>query len=493
MAAVGENPTVYPKKAGRWNRNKEAEPVEESPCCAPTAQAPPSRKGGNCPSYIIQHYHSTGCCTGAFTWRAAQLNPDKSLRMCKEPREFRETTKDDIQLSRDDKRRGGGPRVGPFQETIPGNHWVALPKYDLTTNCRSTAFNERMHVEWENHVDHILHNDGELPTASVVAKAGFRSCAPCCRDMLALARPTGKTFIMVDLADDDERGTFHFVTGDKYLPIAKEACNPDEIQQLKTIVMDAQADRYATSDAIHEAVIQLGVPVDEMAQSFYLEDPALLPANCAKHVKGQKLLDVLHAEHFARLSAEYGASIMRGKDRPESEKEAVRKTREKGRALLLQAWSAVFPKDEYSKHKIQLEIYVAGATTPILPDDPEGYLKCRRSVGARRMGGGAVVPGSKDKRWSKKPKGPKTPKLTASALQGVDEDAETAASSTEEVAVGARVPMPVKAKDFDAASAAGASTHMEDDASSMASGFTEEQGWDENAFSDQELHLDECL
>merc|ERR1712032_1302212 len=95
---------------------------------------------------------------------------------------------------------------GAFQETIPGASWQSLPKYDFTTNNRSTAFNERMHVEWENHVEHILQNGGELPLASVVAKAGFRSCAPCCRDMLALARPTGKTFIMVDLAEDDKRG-----------------------------------------------------------------------------------------------------------------------------------------------------------------------------------------------------------------------------------------------------------------------------------------------
>ena len=42
---------------------------------------------------------------------------------------------------------------------------------------QGSAFNERMHVEWENHVDHILQNGGQLPTASVVAKAGFRSCA----------------------------------------------------------------------------------------------------------------------------------------------------------------------------------------------------------------------------------------------------------------------------------------------------------------------------
>merc|ERR1719253_91457 len=162
------------------------------------------------------------------------MNPDKMLFMCTAPREYRETTMAHIQTSLDDKRRGGGPRVGPFQETIPGSGWQALPKYDFTTRHRSSAFNERMHVEWECHADHILEHNGELPVASVVAKAGFRSCAPCCRDMLALARPTGKTFIMVDLADDDNRGTFHFACGDKYLPIPKEALEQHQIDSLKT-------------------------------------------------------------------------------------------------------------------------------------------------------------------------------------------------------------------------------------------------------------------
>jgi hypothetical protein len=128
------------------------------------------------------------------------LDPKKDVYMCEEPREYRRTTMQDVQFSLDDKRRGGGPRVGPFQEAIPGDDWHALPKYDFTTRKRSTGFNERMHVEWENHVDHILANKGELPTASVVAKAGFRSCSPCCRDMLALARPTGKILIWVYFA-----------------------------------------------------------------------------------------------------------------------------------------------------------------------------------------------------------------------------------------------------------------------------------------------------
>lgn len=160
--------------------------------------------------------------------------------MCTEPREYRATTMEDIKTSKEDKRRGGGPRVGSFQECIPGERWTALPKYDFTTTRRSSAFNERMHVEWENHVDHILNNGGDLPTASVVAKAGFRSCAPCCRDMLALAQPTGKTFIMVDLAEDDRRGTFHFVTGEKYVPVPKEACDGTQLKELKAIVLKAK-------------------------------------------------------------------------------------------------------------------------------------------------------------------------------------------------------------------------------------------------------------
>merc|ERR1712110_502269 len=137
-----------------------------------------------------------------------------------------------------------------------------------------------MHVEWENHVDHILANEGELPTASVVAKAGFRSCAPCCRDMLALARPTGKTFIMVDLAEDDSRGTFHFVTGDKYLPVPKESCTAIELDSLKKIVADAQAGVFDSGSAIYNAVIGLNVPIDQTAQTLYLGDRALLPSGC---------------------------------------------------------------------------------------------------------------------------------------------------------------------------------------------------------------------
>merc|ERR1712039_504322 len=119
-----------------------------------------------------------------------------------------------------------------------------------------------MHVEWENHADHILKNNGQLPVASVVAKAGFRSCAPCCRDMLALARPTGKTFIMVDLAEDDKRGTFHFVAGDKYLPVPKEACTPGEVAALKGIVANAQEQLYSSSEAIYDAVMDVGPPID---------------------------------------------------------------------------------------------------------------------------------------------------------------------------------------------------------------------------------------
>lgn len=318
----------------------------------------------------MYHYHATGCSGGAFSWRAAMLNPHKALVACHEPREYRQTTLEDIRVSKHDKRRGGGPRVGPFQECIPGDSWQALPKYDFTTRRRSSAFNERMHVEWENHVDHILANGGKLPVASVVAKAGFRSCAPCCRDMLALARPTGKTFIMVDLAEDDRRGTFHFVTGDKYLPVPKEALGPEQVACLKKIVADAQDGRYPTSNAIHEAVVALNVPLDEEARALYLGDRALLPPGCGAHLRGAALLEVLHAEHFARLSAEYGASIMRDADRPSAQREAVLQCRALASEMLVKAWRPVLHD---GKVQVELQDYAAAAVAPLMPEDPAVY------------------------------------------------------------------------------------------------------------------------
>lgn len=307
------------------------------------------------------------------------MDPNKALYLCTERREFRKTTTADIQLSLDDKRRGGGPRVGPFQESIPGCHWEALPKYDLETKARSCAFNERMHVEWENHVDHILENNGELPIASVVAKAGFRSCAPCCRDMLALARPTGKTFIMVDLADDDTRGTFHFVCGDKYLPVPKEALEPNQVKDLKKIVMEAQAGKYQSSVSIHEAVMKLQVPIDEKAQSLYLYDQALLPAGSATNLKGNALLQVLHAEHFARLAAEYGASILRDPQQPVQKKDAIRACRTRAQHLLFAAWS---PHLQLSKS--DLHNYSTAAVMPLLPDEHTEYAKFKYSASVPR-------------------------------------------------------------------------------------------------------------
>eukprot|EP00928_Gymnodinium_smaydae_P037838 TRINITY_DN26218_c0_g1_i2.p1 TRINITY_DN26218_c0_g1~~TRINITY_DN26218_c0_g1_i2.p1 ORF type:complete len:390 (+),score=39.98 TRINITY_DN26218_c0_g1_i2:65-1171(+) len=365
MVAVGMHEAEHPVRCNRWSRATAAQEMRTR--CGPDAQRSPheletteAAVGGSsvpcppvpsdtgasrrrlqkaaAPSYVVQHYHSTGCAGGAFSWRAAMMDPEKSLHLCSDFREFRVTTIQDIQTSKDDKRRGGGPRVGSFQECSPGEHWTALPKYDFTTACRSSAFNERMHVEWENHVDHILKNGGQLPTASVVAKAGFRSCAPCCRDMLALARPTGKTFIMVDLAEDDQRGTFHFVTGDKYLPIPKEACSQTQLMALKTIVLKAQDDMYGSSEEIYYAVLDVGAPVDEAAQDMYLSDPALLPAGCAVGLQGDPLLQVLHAEHFSRLSAEYGASILRDSDRSKLEKDAILKCRSCARHMLLAAW-----------------------------------------------------------------------------------------------------------------------------------------------------------
>mmetsp|Transcript_4603 Transcript_4603/g.12942 ORF Transcript_4603/g.12942 Transcript_4603/m.12942 type:complete len:449 (+) Transcript_4603:81-1427(+) len=391
------------------------------------------QRAAACPSFILQHYHATGCAGGAFSWRAAAMDPEKSMFICTGPRDYRETTAQDIQFSKDDKRRGGGPRVGPFQESIPGDAWHSLPKYDYTTANRSCAFNERMHVEWENHVDHILANGGELPTASVVAKAGFRSCAPCCRDMLALARPTGKTFIMVDLAEDDRRGTFHFATGDKYLPVPKEACSMDEVARLKEIVLGAQDGAYASSQDIHDAVAGLGVPVDEAAQSVYLGDKALLPPGCAAHLRGNALLEVLHAEHFARLPAEYGASILRDLARPPKQREAVQECRDRARQMLIAAW-------ESHVTGVDLEGYAAAAVAPLLPEEPSRYEQLRRSSRAR----------------------PPAARLTAERLQAIDEDAEASAA-----AVSMLPPAPTKKGD-DGASVAGASTDVPDDAASSA-------------------------
>mmetsp|Transcript_34199 Transcript_34199/g.60495 ORF Transcript_34199/g.60495 Transcript_34199/m.60495 type:complete len:504 (-) Transcript_34199:140-1651(-) len=387
-------------RCNRWSRSKVGgvhSPVIAVDANTPDQPPPPPTpsetsvagrrpRRASCPSYILQHYHSTGCCGGAFSWRAALLNPEKELFLCELPREYRKTTVEDIQLSLDDKRRGGGPRVGPFQECIPGDSWYALPKYDFTTRNRSSAFNERMHVEWENHVDHILANSGELPVASVVAKAGFRSCSPCCRDMLALAGPTGKTFIMVDLADDDQRGTFHFVTGSRYLPVPKEACSRDEIAALKKVVTDAQNSRYTSSDAIFEAVSGLGVPVDETAQAMYLQDRALLPAGSASGLCGPGLLEVLHAEHFARLLAEYGASILRDASRPREQHEAVRKCRALAKDRLARAWLP-----HLQGAKVDLEAYAAAAVTPLLPEEPNAYSRLRNSANARRSKKAEVV------------------------------------------------------------------------------------------------------
>eukprot|EP00931_Biecheleriopsis_adriatica_P000212 TRINITY_DN10021_c0_g1_i2.p1 TRINITY_DN10021_c0_g1~~TRINITY_DN10021_c0_g1_i2.p1 ORF type:complete len:418 (-),score=80.90 TRINITY_DN10021_c0_g1_i2:72-1325(-) len=326
--------------------------------------------------------------------RAAMLDPKKPLSMCSEPREYRATSLEDIQHSLDDKRRGGGPRVGPFQASIPGEAWLALPKYDFTTTKRSTAFNERMHVEWENHVDRIIKNSGELPVASVVAKAGFRSCSPCCRDMLALARPTGKTFIMVDLADSDQRGTFHFVMGDKYLPVPKEACQPQELARLKAIVLDAQAGSFSSSSEIYDAVMHAGVPIDETAQALYLGDEALLPANCATGLAGEALLRVVHAEHFARLPAEYGASILRDAGSPLEQREAVLRCRLQAKEMLVTAW-----REHLKGSKVNLEAYADAAVLPLLPENPDAYTRIRLTRSLRLPSTAPVVPQAAKRRW----------------------------------------------------------------------------------------------
>jgi len=402
------------------------------------------QRAASCKSFIVQHYHSTGCVGGAFSYRAAIMDPAKDLFLCQQPREYRATTLRDIHVSREDKRRGGGPRVGPFQPSIPGQYWEALPKYDFTTKNRSCAFNERMHVEWENHVDHILKNGGDLPTASVVAKAGFRSCAPCCRDMLALAQPTGKTFIMVDCAEDDERGTFHFVTGEKYLPVPKEDCNPDEVVALKKLVADAQDGRYSSSQAIHDAVLDLEVPIDVHGQALYLGDRALLPPNCAIGLRGTALLEVLHAEHFARLLAEYGASILRDTAQPPSQQETVRHCRARAARALVTAW-----RPHLVGLGIDLESYAAAAVAPLLSEEPVEYERAKRRRAVRRADPHAAS------------------SITTVGLQVVDEDYAGVPAFNAWTTLGAETCQHKESSD-DNVSLADASTVVPDDAMSSS-------------------------
>lgn len=412
----------------------------------------------------MQHYHSTGCAGGAFAFRAAKMDPEKSLFLCTERREFRATTMQDIAFSLSDKQRGQGPRVGPFQRSIPGEDWAALPKYDYSTRSRSCAFNERMHVEWENHVDHILANDGKLPTTSVVAKAGFRSCAPCCRDMLALARPTGKTFIMVDLAEQDDRGTFHFVCGDKYLPVPKEYLDSNQVNSLKQVVLNAQNDVYPSSEAIYQAVLALDVPVDAKAQTLYLGDRALLPAGCAEGLRGDALLRVLHAEHFARLAAEYGASILRDAQQPEVCKRAILACRTRAEEMLLAAWAPHLPA-----LRLQLQAYAAMACSPLLPDDAAAYELLRRSSKVPQPAAPLALPAASRPRVWRVAARPGAPKSSPPA---------TALSSN----VLPLNPQRKGAKDEDDAASTSVSTAAPDDGASTLNGDSYE--------SDLE---DECL
>lgn len=350
--------------------------------------------------------------------------------------------------------------MGPFQEDIPGDGWEALPKYDFTTKNRSSAFNERMHVEWECHVDHILGNGGELPTTSVVAKAGFRSCAPCCRDMLALARPTGKAFIMVDLAEDDSRGTFHFVTGRNYLPVPKEACNSEQVKKLKKIVSEAQDGCYSSSDDLYDAVLQSGAPIDETAQAMYLNDVALLPPGCGERLRGSSLLEVLHAEHFARLTAEYGASIIRDENRPFEQHDAVRRCRARARQMLIAAW-----QPHLKDVKVDLDAYASAAVSPLLPEDAGSYVKIKRAAAVPREHASAGVSRGETRRWvAVGARKAEPPRLTAEKLQAIDEDQETVAGP-------GRIRYRGKSSKSDTGSQAGstvaASTAMPDDGSSI--------------------------
>lgn len=355
------------------------------------------------------------------------MDSEKELVQCSDPREYRSTSLEDIRLSKADKKRGGGPRVGAFQECIPGNGWMALPKYDFSTQCRSSAFNERMHVEWENHVDHILANRGQLPAVSVVAKAGFRSCAPCCRDMLALARPTGKSFIMVDLAEDDTRGTFHFVSGSSYLPVPKEACSAEEVRALKRVVSAAQAGRLITEAQLREAVFEVGAPVDRTAQALYLGDAALLPSGSAVGLAGAALLDVLHAEHFARLAAEYGASILRDRRRSAFQQRAIQACRSKAAQMLVAAWKP------HLTPGFDVEAYAERAVQPLLPDDPRAYQQLRQAImlpcalACDRPGGRST-----DRRWTLRPRpgAVRTTPPFATEAPCEDEDADSVAAAS---------------------------------------------------------------
>jgi len=236
---------------------------------------------------------------------------------------------------------------------------------------------------------------------------------------------------MVDLAEDDKRGTFHFVTGDKYLPVPKEALGPHDLATMKRIASGAQDGLYESSEAIYNAVVESGVPVDEVAQAMYLSDPALIAAEHVGELKGNGLLEVLHAEHFARLSAEYGASIMRDAQRPVAEQEAVLACRERAKQMLIAAW-----QPHIRNQTFPLDTYADAAVTPLLPEEPATYLPLQRAA--------------------------RTLRYTLKKLQVIDETTEAAA------------PVPwsacgldtKKAEDDDSTSVAGASTAMPDDGAS---------------------------
>merc|ERR1739844_540529 len=94
------------------------------------------------------------------------------------------------------------------------------------------------------------------------------------------------------------------------------------------------------SQDIYDAVMDLGVPIDEAVQTMYLSDRALLPSGCAAHLKCYSLIEVLHAEHFARLPAEYGASILRDATRPQIQQETIRQCRDRAKQMLIATWGA---------------------------------------------------------------------------------------------------------------------------------------------------------
>merc|ERR1712100_965697 len=107
---------------------------------------------------------------------------------------------------------------------------------------------------------------------------------------------------------------------------------------------------------------------------MYLGDSALLPAGAGAHLHGTALMEVLHAEHFARLSAEYGASIIRDAQRPGAQHDAIYSCRARAKQMLMAAW-----RPHLKSADVDLDEYASNAVAPLLPDDPLTYLRFKQS------------------------------------------------------------------------------------------------------------------